>query len=172
MIHTIKPYKFGAAWVFDDPSKGLSREALIAGTDELCDILSGGKDSFILQFSDEPFPGSRFSARLSHPEFGGNWYYSLELDKNFWLCKELYRFFPEAPGMIFFKALPDSKNISKYHSLDNYTYISKQETECAMCGKRKHTPLRNDTMGGYICLTCIDQELEKLQATLTPEEND
>jgi hypothetical protein len=47
---------------------------------------------------------------------------------------------------------------------DDYTYASKQETNCAVCGQRKHTPLRNDTMGGYVCLTCIDRELEKLQA--------
>lgn len=47
---------------------------------------------------------------------------------------------------------------------DDYTYASKQATNCAVCGQRKHTPLRNDEMGGYVCLTCIDRELEKLQA--------
>lgn len=41
------------------------------------------------------------------------------------------------------------------------TYSSKQATECAGCGKRKHTPLRRDEMGGYVCLTCIDRELDK-----------
>ena len=25
----------------------------------------------------------------------------------------------------------------------------------------KHTPLRRDHMGGYVCLTCIDKELDK-----------
>lgn len=49
-------------------------------------------------------------------------------------------------------------------SADGYTYKSTQATNCAVCGKHKHTPLRNDTMGGYVCLTCIDQELERLQA--------
>lgn len=47
---------------------------------------------------------------------------------------------------------------------DRYTYTSKQATCCAVCGKHKHTPLRNDEMGGYVCLTCIDQELERLQS--------
>ena len=47
---------------------------------------------------------------------------------------------------------------------NDYTYASKQETNCAVCGQRKHTPLRNDTMGGYVCLTCIDRELERMQA--------
>lgn len=38
-----------------------------------------------------------------------------------------------------------------------------QSTNCAVCGERKHTPLRNDAMGGYVCLTCIDREINRLQ---------
>ena len=45
---------------------------------------------------------------------------------------------------------------------DGFTYASKQSTNCAVCGQRKHTPLRNDAMGGYVCLTCIDRELVRL----------
>ena len=40
-----------------------------------------------------------------------------------------------------------------------YSYASTQATKCAGCGERKHTPLRIDAMGGYVCLTCIDQKL-------------
>jgi hypothetical protein len=43
-----------------------------------------------------------------------------------------------------------------------FTYSSKQETSCAGCGIRKHTPLRVDDMGGYVCLTCIDEKLGEL----------
>ena len=39
------------------------------------------------------------------------------------------------------------------------TYLSTQSTACAGCGKVKHTPLRIDAMGGYVCLTCIDKKL-------------
>lgn len=39
------------------------------------------------------------------------------------------------------------------------TYSSTQATNCAVCGKHRHTPLRIDAMGGYICLTCIDHKL-------------
>lgn len=46
---------------------------------------------------------------------------------------------------------------------NGFTYSSKQATECAVCGERKHTPLRNDAMGGYVCLTCISNELLRLQ---------
>lgn len=42
---------------------------------------------------------------------------------------------------------------------------SEQATNCAVCGEHKPTPLRNDRMGGYVCLTCIDKELEKLQTS-------
>lgn len=41
-----------------------------------------------------------------------------------------------------------------------YTYASAQHTECAMCGEDRHTPVRIDRLGGYICLKCIDRELE------------
>lgn len=34
-----------------------------------------------------------------------------------------------------------------------------QATNCAGCGEHKHTPLRIDAMGGYVCLTCIDKKL-------------
>lgn len=40
-----------------------------------------------------------------------------------------------------------------------HTYASTQATNCASCGEHKHTPLRIDAMGGYVCLTCIDKKL-------------
>ncbi|KUZ78262.1 hypothetical protein WI37_10980 [Burkholderia ubonensis] len=43
---------------------------------------------------------------------------------------------------------------------EGFSYASKQATACAGCGEHKHTPLRIDWMGGYVCLTCIDRELE------------
>ncbi|MFU5074596.1 hypothetical protein ACM70V_14935 [Pseudomonas aeruginosa] len=43
-----------------------------------------------------------------------------------------------------------------------WTYASTQATNCAGCGAHKHTPLRVDWMGGYVCLTCIDEKLEEL----------
>ncbi|HBO1356873.1 TPA: hypothetical protein L5622_001949 [Pseudomonas aeruginosa] len=43
-----------------------------------------------------------------------------------------------------------------------WTYASTQATNCAGCGEHKHTPLRVDWMGGYVCLTCIDEKLEAL----------
>lgn len=45
--------------------------------------------------------------------------------------------------------------------LKGYAYASKQATRCAGCDEYKHTPLRVDWMGGYVCLTCIYKEMEK-----------
>ena len=42
------------------------------------------------------------------------------------------------------------------------SYSSTQHTMCAGCGVDKHTPLRRDEMGGYVCLTCIDRRLNEL----------
>ena len=49
---------------------------------------------------------------------------------------------------------------------DGYTYASHQATECASCGEHKHTPLRRDEMGGYVCLTCIDRRLDALDKVI------
>ena len=43
------------------------------------------------------------------------------------------------------------------------TYQSFQQTVCAGCGCLKHTPLRRDEMGGYVCLTCIDKRLDQME---------
>ena len=45
---------------------------------------------------------------------------------------------------------------------ESFTYSSTQATNCASCGEHKHTPLRIDNMGGYVCLTCIDKKLGSL----------
>ncbi|MBB1614486.1 hypothetical protein A9978_18780 [Pseudomonas sp. UMC65] len=63
---------------------------------------------------------------------------------------------------------PDTMRIvqpATQHQAERFTYSSKQATNCAGCGLRKHTPLRVDDMGGYVCLTCIDNKLNELLAT-------
>lgn len=46
----------------------------------------------------------------------------------------------------------------EYVLASSLTYSSTQASKCR-CGEVKHTPLRRDDMGGYVCLTCIDAEL-------------
>lgn len=56
----------------------------------------------------------------------------------------------------------EEKSVDDDWHLRGYAYASKQRTTCAGCGEHKHTPLRIDAMGGYVCLTCIDQKLSSL----------
>lgn len=55
------------------------------------------------------------------------------------------------------------QNAALVEERDALTYKSKQSTMCP-CGEVRHTPLRRDHMGGYVCLTCIDKELDRLLA--------
>ncbi|WP_162241490.1 hypothetical protein [Methylobacterium sp. Leaf86] len=48
--------------------------------------------------------------------------------------------------------------------LKSARFRHEQTTRCAGCGERKHTPLRVDAMGGYVCMTCIDKRLHELLA--------
>lgn len=48
--------------------------------------------------------------------------------------------------------------------LKSARFRHEQATRCAGCGEKKHTPLRVDGMGGYVCLTCIDKRLHELLA--------
>lgn len=38
-----------------------------------------------------------------------------------------------------------------------------QRTKCAVCGQSEHTPIRIDSMGGYVCLSCVEAALLSLQ---------
>lgn len=60
-----------------------------------------------------------------------------------------------------YTAPPAAQADDDWH-LRGYEYASKQATTCAGCGEHKHTPLRIDAMGGYVCLTCIDNKLSSL----------
>lgn len=46
-----------------------------------------------------------------------------------------------------------------------------QATHCAACGEYKHTPLRRDEMGGYVCLNCIDERLAFLSGRSASDAN-
>ena len=48
----------------------------------------------------------------------------------------------------------------------NSTQFSPVHTFCAVCGRLKQTPLRRDEMGGYVCLRCVEKELDRLREAL------
>nr|USU32973.1 hypothetical protein NG677_04520 [Methylobacterium sp. OTU13CASTA1] len=66
----------------------------------------------------------------------------------------------ETPAGVGEDALRAAFHEGAEHQRKRATYFSTQETACACCHIRKHTPLRVDDLGGYVCLTCIDRELE------------
>jgi hypothetical protein len=53
-------------------------------------------------------------------------------------------------------------NITINYDINIISDIVFQHTKCAICLEDKHTPLRSDKMGGYVCLTCINKELNRL----------
>src|ERR1700741_473884 len=60
------------------------------------------------------------------------------------------------------EAAPQAPHVEPVGDDVPYTYASSQATKCAGCLEYKHTPLRIDAMGGYVCLTCIDKKLGSL----------
>lgn len=56
------------------------------------------------------------------------------------------------------------------YKVDIAPEIAFQKTICAVCGKMKHTPIRDDAMGGYVCLTCICKELDRLHDAVNKRE--
>jgi hypothetical protein len=45
-------------------------------------------------------------------------------------------------------------------------FAQTQATTCAVCLVYKHTPVRRDSMGGYVCGGCLEKELDALTAAL------
>ncbi len=109
-ISIITPYRYANQWVFDDPSKGLVREALIAGIDKMIDKMTvdipNAALGFNLLFSPTPFPGHTLKLEYIRPEFGGNWYYSANLNIEGWLCPALFKYFDKAPKELYAEFRP------------------------------------------------------------------
>lgn len=102
-IYTIRPYWLGQQLVFDDPSKGLVREALVCGTDDVLADLAQVQpgESFTVLFSSSPFPSSTHSVTRTRTECGGNWYTLDGTDEEGWLCPALFLYYPEAPEKLY-----------------------------------------------------------------------
>ncbi|MEH2439878.1 DUF6717 family protein [Nostoc sp.] len=100
-IMVIHPYKFGEMWVFDDDKVGLVREPFVAGADEIIERMVAqipdAESGFSLVFAASPFPGYQIEFDWRREEYGGNWYYSADLDREGWLCPALFKYFDEAP---------------------------------------------------------------------------
>lgn len=109
-IRVIRPYRYGEAWVFDDPAVGLDKEPFVSGIDDLIDqataSIPNAKSGFTMLFSDQAFPGSSLRLEWRREEMDGNWYYSPDFGTEGWLCPALFKYFDKAPAEIFIQMRP------------------------------------------------------------------
>lgn len=103
-IWSIKVYKSGSVWAFDDDRVGLKGEPFVAGADTLIDKLAGKKKKITLIFSDEPFPSATLMLKRIKKLWGtvvGTDYYCKQLDHRLWLCPALNLYYPKSPKRLY-----------------------------------------------------------------------
>lgn len=107
-IMTIRPWKQGSTWVFDDQNVELNREPFVCGMNEIIDHIvkdiPKAQKGVNLLFSADKFPSSQGHLTLLRPEGGGNWYRDSVTDLEGWLCPALFKYFPQAPKKIYYQA--------------------------------------------------------------------
>jgi len=115
-IVAIHPYKSEGMWVFDDPAVGLRQEPFVSGADTIIDHMirniPNAENGFTLMFSSEPFPGYQVEFEWRRAEFGGNWYFSDQLNMEGWLCPALFKFFSSAPPKIYVEFRPKTLSVA------------------------------------------------------------
>jgi hypothetical protein len=108
-INVIKPYLWNNVWVFDDPARGLDKEALISGMPEIIERVCAQKgiqdphNGFVIIFSGTSFPGHDvILEHLRADESGsGNWYRLQGTHMEGWLCPALLKYFEKPPSKIY-----------------------------------------------------------------------
>lgn len=110
-IHVIAPYKHHGTWVFDDPARGLVREAFVSGADDWMERMAAGvpggaSRGFTLVFSARPFPGAQRRLQFRRAEHGGAWYYDAQMKHEGWLCSTLFDYFKSPPREIWAQVKP------------------------------------------------------------------
>jgi hypothetical protein len=109
VLMVIYPYKYRGQWVFDDDQVGLVKEPFVAGADVLIDMalknkgIKNADKGFRLVFSATKFPGHDVEFTRVREEADGWWYYSVDFEKEGWLCPALFKYFESAPKEIYAK---------------------------------------------------------------------
>ena len=95
----------------------LVREPFVEGIPEMIDLLvadiADARDGFRLLFSAAPFPRYQAEFIKERSELGGTWYRTAPPWPGMegWLCPALFKYFDEAPPVIYVKAEPLTKKI-------------------------------------------------------------
>ena len=72
--------------------------------DRIVSTIPAAGKGFRLLFSERPFPGYTVKLEWRREEYGGNWYYSPELEIEGWLCPALFKYFESAPQELYGRA--------------------------------------------------------------------
>lgn len=101
-MFTISPYKYNGTWVFDDLSKGISKELFINGSDGIFEYFYNQRNQYFeLKFSDKPFPECELIFNKKNQELDGYWYSCCSLRMSGWLCPVILKYYGEAPERLF-----------------------------------------------------------------------
>jgi hypothetical protein len=106
-LYAISPYLAGGQWQFDDPSRELYGEALVAGIPEIIQKVCKEKGiqnpekGFSVVFSSKKFPGADCVLQRVRGESGGNWYKLEGTNMEGWLCPALFKYFENAPSKLY-----------------------------------------------------------------------
>jgi hypothetical protein len=131
-IFTIAPYAWQGMWVFDDAERDVLREPFVGGVPTIINVFLAqhglaGADRFVCQFSADPFPGVQLVLQHVGADQGGEVYRVEVLGEVLqgWFCPCLYKYFPEAPDLIFVRLMPspDAQPLDDQHRpTDNWTH--------------------------------------------------
>lgn len=131
-VSTIHPFLYNGQWVFDDESKGLDKEAFVAGADQIMDLLylstSDAEAAFIpdgakfsIRFAASSFEGYqyRFDWEDSNDDDETPWNFYREVQHGIggWLCPSLLDYFETPPKHIYVQAMPhqEGRIVSSQH---------------------------------------------------------
>ncbi len=107
-ILVIAPYWYNGTWVFDDADVGLKREPFVGGVPEMINVLvkdiPNAKDGFRLTFSANPFPNHQYKLTWLRGDKTGNFYKLDEPPMEGWICPAMFRYYSDAPKMLYVKA--------------------------------------------------------------------
>lgn len=106
-LFVINPYFDDSlkSWVFDDPDRGLHKEALVQGADLLCEMLHQKYGDFSASFSAGEIPNADLiMCRTTEGDYeAGTWYKERHTGMDAWLCPALFQYFDDAPATIYVK---------------------------------------------------------------------
>lgn len=111
-IFNIVPYKDGGIWMFDDDSRGIKREAFVAGADTIIQNavelkqIPNAEAGFNMTFSAGRFPDFDLMFEKQDGDATGTDYWSPDFRMKGWLCPALFAYFDVAPEHLYVRFRP------------------------------------------------------------------